>query len=436
MRTFLALLFLVLLPSAGAHTSAQVLPDPLPRRGFVGALVSPGPDGLVVVGVDPETAAAAGGLRPDDVLAEAAGTPLSDFDMYAAVVRRHMVGDSLTLRVLRDDASIRVPLVLGERPRESAPDFDVLYTAVEAEGALRRVLVTRPRHPGQHPAVLLLGGIGCYSLDNPPENHPYRFLLADLTRRGFVTMRVEKSGMGDSEGAPCAEVDFDVEVAGYAAAAQAARRYPFVDGDRLFLLGHSIGALSAPVVAGRVAGVAGVVAISGGAVPWAEHELRNFRRQLELGGAPPDAVDLAAATRARCLHALYVEGKAPDEIRAEEPACEMSFPAHYTYLQDLSALPLARLWMEVEAPVLAVYPTSDFLVAEDEVRRIAEVVNRARPGHATFVALPGVDHYFNAAPTQQASFSREQAQEQGVFAPDALAPITGWLARQAGLDPP
>src|SRR5689334_19062581 len=65
-------------------------------------------------------------------------------------------------------------------------------------GGLRRA----PALAGKHPAVLMIGGIGCYALDGllgPAKlQQPYAQLLDAWTRAGYVTMRVEKSGMGDS----------------------------------------------------------------------------------------------------------------------------------------------------------------------------------------------------------------------------------------------
>lgn len=97
---------------------------------------------------------------------------------------------------------------LAPVPLAARADYAIEYGSVDVGGAKRRVIITRPRHAGKHPAVLLIGGIGCYSLDGilrPPELHDaYATLLASLTRAGYATMRVEKSGMGDSEGPPCA----------------------------------------------------------------------------------------------------------------------------------------------------------------------------------------------------------------------------------------
>jgi len=47
-------------------------------------------------------------------------------------------------------------------------------------------------------------GIGCFSQESTDLQGPDAQLLCGLARAGFVTMRVEKSGMGDSQDSPCA----------------------------------------------------------------------------------------------------------------------------------------------------------------------------------------------------------------------------------------
>src|SRR5215469_4019085 len=82
---------------------------------------------------------------------------------------------------------------------------ETLYQSIEIDGTLRRTLLTFPKNvQGRRPAVLVLGGIGCFSVDSAADpQDSYMRLAHDLGRRGFVVMRLEKSGVGDSQGPPC-----------------------------------------------------------------------------------------------------------------------------------------------------------------------------------------------------------------------------------------
>ena len=123
------------------------------------------------------------------------------------------------------------------RPFETSPDAGVSYSSISiADGSRRRVIVTKPKQSGRHPAVLYMTGVGCFSQESLDRSSPDAKLLYALTAAGFVTMRVEKSGMGDSEGAPCAspDADLDNEVRGYLAGLLALKQYDFVDSRNIF----------------------------------------------------------------------------------------------------------------------------------------------------------------------------------------------------------
>lgn len=60
--------------------------------------------------------------------------------------------------------------------------------------------------------------------------------------------------------------------------------------------------------------------------------------------------------------------------------------------------------MGVGAPVLVVYPTSDFRTSALELQRIDNVVNYEWSGRATYIEVLGVDHFLYTAASQQESF--------------------------------
>src|SRR5215468_7335177 len=83
----------------------------------------------------------------------------------------------------------------GTAAKEHEPtDFDALYRPVDVDGAKYQTIITKPRGSGRHPAVLLIGGLGCYSLDQLKSDEAYAQLLYGLTHKGYVTIRVEKNG--------------------------------------------------------------------------------------------------------------------------------------------------------------------------------------------------------------------------------------------------
>src|SRR5690606_37458525 len=150
---------------------------------------------------------------------------------------------------------------------------------------------TVPPGAGRHPAILFVTGVGCFSqeLGQPPDN--VGRLLYGLTRAGFVTMRVEKSGMGDSGGPACAspEVNFRAELHAYIEGLRALRGHGRVDPANVFIVGLSIGGVHAPFLE-QAHPVKGTVVINTTAKPFMEYLLETRRRQFALRGMEPKAI--------------------------------------------------------------------------------------------------------------------------------------------------
>ncbi|HEX3458528.1 MAG TPA: alpha/beta hydrolase, partial [Candidatus Baltobacteraceae bacterium] len=206
------------------------------------------------------------------------------------------------------------------------------------------------------PGVLFIGGIGCFSIDDAGNSQdPYLRLAHDLSRAGFVTMRLEKSGVGDSQGPACRSVDFAGEERSYVAALDALRGDPRVDSRRVFLFGHSIGTIVAPLLAKRER-VAGVIVAEAVGRDWLEYEMRNTRRQLELGGSSPSQTDAALKEKHACMYRL-IQKQSEASIEAEMPSCKEHngvYPVDAAYVREVAAVNVIEAWSAVDVPVLAI----------------------------------------------------------------------------------
>ncbi|MDD5088684.1 MAG: alpha/beta fold hydrolase [bacterium] len=429
---------MILLFLCTALASAQ---DKLPRRGFFGVQTEAVSDslraawkslpegGAYIASIVPGSSAEAAELAVGDVLTAVNGTAIADPSAFSAALATLKGGDAVSIRLVRDGQALETQIALKEYPRETPEDFDVIYDSVPVDGALRRVIFTKPRQEGKLPLIYFLGGIGCYSLDfMAGQDHPYKTLLDELTRAGFATLRVEKTGMGDSEGPPCAEQNFRDEVRGYVAAFRDLPRFDFVDTSRIILLGHSMGGVVAPVLASQVP-VQGIVAIATSGIWWVEYELINQRRQLLLAGASPDSIEIAAREKELAMHLLLIEKKTPDDILKDHPelADELEYPAHYTFIQDLADLNMAREWMNVTCPTLLVYGSADFITDRSEHIYAADLMNTLHPGIARFVEVPNMDHFFTRVESQRASFDNLMAgMPNREFSQDVIPVIGGW----------
>jgi pimeloyl-ACP methyl ester carboxylesterase len=392
-----------------------------------------GTTGIAVKSVIAGGSAKDGGIEPSDILTEINGHKIVDVADFVDVVRRLHSGELAAILIIRNGQQIRKELTVKPRPYESAPDVETVYRSVSVDGTLRRVIVTVPKTPGKHPALLYINGIGCFSQESADLSSNDAKLLYGLTRAGFVTMRVEKSGIGDSEGPSCmsASVDLAAERRGYVGGLKALKEYSFVDPSRIFLIGISIGGIQAPLVAEEVP-VEGIVVINTVIKPFLEYLIDTRRRQNMLAGVPFDEVDRRARLNEVCNHRLLIEKRSFDEVVKADPTCleYITYPAAYTYMQQWAALDPATEWKRVSSSVLIVYGTADFVstIADDPM--MADVINSFHPGHATLKAIPNMDHTMFKAASMQESMNWP-ADKPREFEPAVLEAIKTWLQQQA-----
>ena len=140
--------------------------------------------------------AKAAGVEAGDIITRVDAHEVTNTADFVDRAKRLHAGDVAVLTAIRGQQTRTIRVQVRPRPYETSPDAHVLYRSVEVDGSLRRVIVTVPRKPGRHPAVLLLTGIGCFSQESLDRSDPDVTLLDGLTRRGFVAMRVGKIGLG------------------------------------------------------------------------------------------------------------------------------------------------------------------------------------------------------------------------------------------------
>ena len=431
-----ALRTLLALASVTACLSSGYGQD-LRRSGFLGVVAVPIPEsvrrpnetGIMVQALADGGSAKAAGILANDIIVQVNEHQIIDVNDFVQTARTLRAGDVAIVHLRRGDSPKTIEVPVKPRPKESAPDVDVFYQAISVDNSLRRVIVTAPKDAGRHPAVLYLNGVGCFSQESLDLSSPDAKLLYGLTRAGFVTMRVEKSGMGDSQGPPCAspQVDLQAEVRSYLAGLRALKQASFVDPTKVFIVGLSLGGVEAPLVAQQEA-VKGLVVINTVAKPLFEYLLDTLRRQALLRHTPYDEVDRDMQLTERCNHKLLIEVQTPEQVLKEMPQCQghTSYPAPYTLMQQWAALNLAEQWKRVDAPVLIAYGTSDYISSIADDQYLADLINSFHSGRATVKAIAGMDHYLTKAATMEESISRKPG-TRVEFEPTVLEAIKAWL---------
>ena len=361
-----------------SFVSAQFSDDLLPRRGYFGVGLENAEGGARVFSVAPDSTAAAAGITVGTIIEAVDGNTAASPQVVVELISRHKAGESVKIGVRQETGRRTINVILKPIPYEQMANATVHYGSVIAAPDVRlRTILSIPSDPPlpttpisrRFPAVLLIQGGGCGSIDSPfSPNVAQPGLMHTIGSQGFVTMRVEKSGVGDSQGPSCDSIAFKEELAGYQAALRALRSNPAVNPDRIYLLGISLGGVFAPLLAAETK-VAGISVFGASSLPPPPYPGRSDRFFREFESVDVAGAWARAATRVQVLHAEY----------DVDPYINRA--AHET---------------------------------------IAAIVNRSAGGSATFKELARLDHCWSRHPSIEASVDKCGQGEPSTALSDAI----------------
>ncbi|MBK5286543.1 MAG: hypothetical protein JJE25_14185 [Bacteroidia bacterium] len=246
---------------------------------------------------------------------------------------------------------------------------------------------------------------------------------------GFVTIRVEKTGIGDSKGIPCSECDFLTEKLGYLDRLKQLKSLPYVDKENVFIAGFSIGGVIAPLIAQQEK-VKGIIVYGTVGRNWLEYELENSHRQRLLDDYPADSLDIWMRAEYKRLYGLFVGEKTPEQIIKEHPETAVNFfeyPMSITYFQQVADVNIRQMWMNTDAWVLAMHGTSDFVSSAGEHELLVQIVNHYHPDKATHTEIKNADHWELYTESEKISASHSQTE----LNPLAVTTALKWILKVA-----
>jgi pimeloyl-ACP methyl ester carboxylesterase len=242
-----------------------------------------------------------------------------------------------------------------------------------------------------------------------------------IDESGYATMRMDKPGVGESQG-DCSKADFHSEIGGWQAAFAALGKYDFIDSGRVFVVGLSNGGGFSPLAVGDRP-VSGFVSAGSWGRTWYEHMLEHERTRLPSEGKSPAEVNTAVKAFTDFYNLYLIKGMTPGQIIAQTPEWKSlwydkpdgQYGRPAAFYQQLQALNLGEAWQKVNAPVLVIRGGADTIMSRADSEAIAQIVNQVHPGRARYLEIADMDHGFTV---------------KGKFHDDLVPLVMTWMKAQ------
>ncbi len=342
------------------------------------------------------------------------------------------------------------------RPQTPKPPFpykseEVIYNN---NGLQYGSTITAPQGSGKFPAILLITGSGQQDRDETIFNHkPFAVLADALTKDGFVVLRVDDRGIGKSTGnfATSTTADFVNDVN---ASIEYLKTRPEVDVKKIGLLGHSEGAMIAPIVASQRKDINFIILLAAPSVKiidlMAEQDAAVekstginavaaddfkpvYKEILETVLNTPDTMlakqkalqilnDWSVKKDSNSLNALGFESATDRELYAQEIIKLFSNP-WFKYFIQFDPQPYLTKLKKVK--VLALNGSRDIqVIAQQNLPALKNDLEEGGTKNFEVKEIPGLNHLFQTCTKCSVA---EYGQLQETIAPVVLQTITNWL---------
>ncbi len=391
----------------------------LPRRAFIGTQLLevcdstaqahglPRAKGVLVQQVIEGSSAESIGVFSGDIILSVNDLQAKSVASFVHDVGSLQAGDEIRLQVFRAGQAMELTGRASGFPEETSPHALVIYDQVPFEDGYVRTIIHTPDTLGTYPAFFFIPGYLCYSLDNLSATHPYYRLLDGISEKGYAVIKKEKPGMGDSRSSrDCHEIGLFDEADVFAASFNALKKYDFIDHDNVFVFGHSMGGVQAPLMDTRY-DPKGIMVYGTAVRPWFEYFIEQTRIQRLLLGQDYLLNEARHEQSIRFYYRFLIEKESPEALMKDPEMAEFLNSAwryeeggfmngrHYTFWQDLQDTRLFSAWSQTRSHVLSLHGKGEYVAFNPyEHQLIADIVNHYNPGKAIFMRIPDIDHAF------------------------------------------
>lgn len=328
----------------------------------------------------------------------------------------HLSIPSQSLDVVRDDvASVAARQVPVSRPNDE--QVRIPSNGFSLVGTVSKPLTAAT---GPLPAVVLIGGSGPTDRDEMLFNIPVLGQVANaLADAGFVTLRYDKRGVGQSggrlESATFADYTEDLR-----AAVKVLADRKDVDPKRIAVIGHSEGGAVALMAASRDKRIAAVGLIAANGVTGAELVLEQQQHALSRSTFSDAEKQQKVDLQKKIMQAV-ITGKGWEQFSAADRRL-VDTPEFQSILTNDPS----KVMPDVKQPILILQGELDTQVAPSNADRLAGLARARKNAPPVQVArVPGVNHLLVPATTGEVDEYGSLADR--TVSPAVTSAIANWL---------
>ena len=358
-------------------------------------------------------------LQENDIILKIGDNDFKSSEEFTKLFLNCTPGQEVQLSVLRGKKKITLKAKVVARPFETDDNAEVIYDEANFRGGQLRVIINKPFKENKMPAMLFVPGYTCSTIDELTNDHPYKRIIDAYVDAGYTTMRIEKSGLGDSKNTPsCESCDLMDEIENFEVGLKKLKSLSYVDTNQIIIVGHSMGGIIVPAISAKN-NVAGVVVYGTTAKSWFEYQLEMYRVQNALAGMNPIEVEQSVVEQYDLNYRYFVQKENLEEMAKDAKADSVLrsvwgydgkgkiYDRNAEYWRQIQDYPHLENWKNTTAKVLVQFGESDFQAfSKADHQQIVNTVNHFHPGNAKLISYPSTDHYFAKSGTMQEAYDK------------------------------
>jgi uncharacterized protein len=291
-----------------------------------------------------------------------------------------------------------------------------------------------PDGQGTFPAAIILAGSGPFDRNGDVDprtveaaiqtgqpvlaaNSTYEDIAHALSREGFVTLRYDKRGIGNSTGEGG---DFpEPSLRDLQAAVALLKDNPSVDPKRIALIGHSIGGLWALMETAGDDSIAAVCVMATPAKPMSDVIIEQIQGILRLQGVGNTTIALNVAQQMM----VYQQLRSGDLDFSSFPESTRYQLEYLKAIMDIAGADYAK---QIRCPALILQGDKDLLtVIPEESQLLEQAFKDGGNENVKLVVFPNLDHLFRPTPDQPSIALYYE--DRGPISADVVEAIVNWM---------